>query len=41
MDVPRSTAPLGPSSGVVYKLSALFSLNVLAGGFVVQMSALG
>jgi hypothetical protein len=38
MDVPRSTTPLGPSSGVVYKLSALFSLDVFAGGFIVRAS---
>ena len=31
-----TTAPLGPSRGVVYKLSALFSLDAFAGGFVVQ-----
>jgi hypothetical protein len=36
MDAPRATAPLGPSRGVVYKLSALFSLDAFAGGFVVQ-----
>jgi MFS family permease len=36
MDAPRTTAPLGPSRGVVYKLSALFSLDAFAGGFVVQ-----
>lgn len=36
MDAPRLTAPLGPSRGVVYKLSALFSLDSFAGGFVVQ-----
>jgi MFS family permease len=36
MDAPRATAPLGPSRGVVYKLSALFSLDSFAGGFVVQ-----
>jgi MFS family permease len=29
-------APLGPSRSVVYKLSALFSLDAFAGGFVVQ-----
>ena len=29
-------APLGPSRAVVYKLSALFSLDAFAGGFVVQ-----
>lgn len=28
--------PLGPSRGIVYKLSALFSLDAFAGGFVVQ-----
>lgn len=32
----RSEAPLGPSRGVVYKLTALFSLDAFAGGFVVQ-----
>jgi MFS family permease len=36
MDQPRSSAPLGPSRGVVYKLAALFSLDAFAGGFVVQ-----
>ena len=36
MDEPRPSAPLGPSRGVVYKLSALFSLDAFAGGFVVQ-----
>ncbi len=36
MDAPRVSAPLGPSRGVVYKLSALFSLDAFAGGFVVQ-----
>jgi MFS family permease len=36
MDAPRTTAPLGPSRGMVYKLSALFSLDSFAGGFVVQ-----
>ena len=36
MDAPRASAPLGPSRGVVYKLSALFSLDAFAGGFVVQ-----
>ena len=32
----KTSAPLGPSRGVVYKLSALFSLDAFAGGFVVQ-----
>jgi MFS family permease len=36
MDAPRVSAMLGPSRGVVYKLSALFSLDAFAGGFVVQ-----
>jgi MFS family permease len=36
VDEARSSAPLGPSRGVVYKLSALFSLDSFAGGFVVQ-----
>lgn len=36
MDETRSAAPLGPSRGVVYKLTALFSLDAFAGGFVVQ-----
>jgi MFS family permease len=36
MDEPRSSAPLGPSRGVVYKLAALFSVDAFAGGFVVQ-----
>ena len=29
-------AALGPSRGIVYKLAALFSLDALAGGFIVQ-----
>ena len=33
---PRSTAALGPSRGIVYKLAALFSIDAFAGGFVVQ-----
>jgi MFS family permease len=32
----RTTAALGPSRGIVYKLAALFSLDAFAGGFVVQ-----
>ena len=36
MDEPRTTAPLGPSRAIVIKLSALFSLDSFAGGFVVQ-----
>jgi MFS family permease len=36
VDEVRPSAPLGPSRGVVYKLSALFSLDSFAGGFVVQ-----
>jgi MFS family permease len=36
IDAPRASAPLGPSRGMVYKLSALFSLDSFAGGFVVQ-----
>jgi hypothetical protein len=36
MDEPRTIVPLGPSRSVVYKLSALFSLDAFAGGFVVQ-----
>jgi MFS family permease len=36
MDAPRTAAPLGPSRSTVYKLSALFSLDSFAGGFVVQ-----
>jgi len=36
MDETRSAAPLGPSRSVVYKLTALFSLDAFAGGFVVQ-----
>jgi MFS family permease len=32
----RSTAALGPSRHIVYKLAALFSLDAFAGGFVVQ-----
>jgi MFS family permease len=31
-----TTAPLGPSRGVVYKLAALFSVDAFAGGFIVQ-----
>jgi MFS family permease len=30
------SAPLGPSRGVVYRLSALFCLDAFAGGFIVQ-----
>jgi MFS family permease len=30
------SAPLGPSRGMVYKLSVLFSLDAFAGGFTVQ-----
>jgi MFS family permease len=36
VDEVRPSTPLGPSRGVVYKLSALFSLDSFAGGFVVQ-----
>jgi MFS family permease len=36
MDTPRVSVPLGPSRGMVIKLSALFSLDAFAGGFVVQ-----
>ncbi len=36
MDDTRTSAPLGPSRGIVYKLAALFSLDAFAGGFVVQ-----
>jgi len=36
VDEVRPSAALGPSRGVVYKLSALFSLDSFAGGFVVQ-----
>jgi MFS family permease len=36
MDAPRTTAPLGPSRGTVYKLALLFSVDAFAGGFVVQ-----
>lgn len=32
----QTSAPLGPSRGIVYKLAALFSLDSFAGGFVVQ-----
>jgi MFS family permease len=32
----KAGAPLGPSRGVVYKLSALFCLDAFAGGFIVQ-----
>src|SRR5207302_8405703 len=31
-----SSAPLGASKGIVYRLAALFSLDAFAGGFVVQ-----
>jgi len=36
MEDRRSSSPLGPSRGVVYKLTALFALDAFAGGFVVQ-----
>ena len=32
----RSSAPLGPSRRIVYKLAALFAIDSFAGGFVVQ-----
>jgi MFS family permease len=32
----RTSAPLGPSRGVVYELAALFSVDAFAGGFIVQ-----
>jgi MFS family permease len=32
----KSTAPLGQSRGIVYKLAALFSIDAFAGGFAVQ-----
>ena len=32
----RSSSPLGPSRGIVYRLAALFSLDSFAGGFAVQ-----
>jgi MFS family permease len=32
----RSTAALGPSRSIVYKLAALFSVDAFAGGFAVQ-----
>ncbi len=32
----QTSAPLGPSRGIVYKLAALFSIDAFAGGFVVQ-----
>jgi MFS family permease len=32
----KTSASLGPSRGVVYKLAALFSLDAFAGGFIVQ-----
>jgi MFS family permease len=32
----RSTAALGPSRGIVYRMAALFSVDAFAGGFVVQ-----
>jgi MFS family permease len=36
MEERKTSTPLGPSRGVVYKLSALFFLDAFAGGFVVQ-----
>jgi len=36
VDEKRPAAPLGPSRGMVYKLTALFSLDAFAAGFVVQ-----
>jgi MFS family permease len=36
MNETRSPTPLGPSRSMVYKLTALFSLDAFAGGFVVQ-----
>lgn len=36
IDAPRASVPLGPSRAMVTKLSALFSLDSFAGGFVVQ-----
>jgi MFS family permease len=35
-DGPRATAPLPPSRGFIYRIAALFALDSLAGGFVVQ-----
>lgn len=35
-DGPRPRGPLGPSRAVVYRLAAVFSLDSLGGGFVVQ-----
>jgi MFS family permease len=35
-EVRASSAPLGPSRGIVYRLAALFSLDAFAGGFIVQ-----
>jgi hypothetical protein len=32
----RTTAPLGPSRGIVFRLAALFSVDAFAGGLVVQ-----
>ena len=32
----QTSAPLGPSRGIVYKLAALFAVDAFAGGFVVQ-----
>jgi MFS family permease len=32
----KVSAPLGPSRGIVYKLSALFCVDAFAGGFIVQ-----
>jgi MFS family permease len=36
VQTPGTTAGLGPSRAIVYKLAALFSLDSFAGGFVVQ-----
>ena len=36
MKTNKTSAPLGPSRGIVYKLAALFSIDAFAGGFVVQ-----
>jgi MFS family permease len=36
MEERKVSAPLGPSRGIVYKLSALFCIDAFAGGFIVQ-----
>jgi MFS family permease len=36
LDAGRKRRPLGPSRGIVFRLAALFSVDALGGGFVVQ-----